>query len=84
MLKRLAIHFGHYGTNLEEKSSQRTREIHQNPHIVYHIGPRDLEFHPIWLYDMPKCSVDTDGHILAIMGPIWEKKFAKDIPNPSK
>jgi hypothetical protein len=48
------------------------------------IGPRDLEFDPIWLCDMPKCSVDTDGHILGIIGPNWEKKFAPDTINPPK
>jgi hypothetical protein len=53
------------------KILQRTAQIHQNHYILTTIGPRDLEFHPIWLYDMPKCFVYTDGHILGIMGPIW-------------
>jgi hypothetical protein len=48
------------------------------------MGPCDLEFHPVWFCDMPKCFVCTDGHILGIMGPIWEKKFATNIQNPPK
>jgi hypothetical protein len=49
------------------KNLQRTAQIHQNHYILTTIGPRDLEFHPIWLYDMPKCFVYTDGHFLGII-----------------